>query len=295
MKNAIECRGIGKTYPRFTLDDVDLVVPEGSVMGFVGPNGAGKSTTLRIVMGLVHADRGHVEALGHSMPRDQIAAKWDVGFFSEDMRLHPGQTVDFHARLMESIYPSWDVAYERRLLERFEVDPGQRVKRLSHGQRVKAGLTMVLARRPRVVVLDEPTSGLDPLARRQILDELSAIRADEERSILFSSHNTFDIEQISDEITFLSNGRVVFTEDKEGLLDAWRRIRLEVPDGSELPKRDGIVEVQRSGRLVVLTTRSWRDGAEDAYRASGATVTAVERMTLEEIFLTAVANPEALS
>ena len=295
MKNAIECRGVGKTYPRFTLDGVDLVVPEGSVMGLVGPNGAGKSTVLRIVMGAVGADRGSVEVLGHSMPREQIAAKWDVGFFSEDMRLYPGRTVNFHSRLMESIYPSWDSAYERQLLERFEVDPGQQVKHLSHGQRVKAGLLMVLARRPRVVVLDEPTSGLDPLARSQIFDELSAIRADEERSILFSSHNTHDVEQISDEITFLARGRVVFTREKEALIDDWRRIRLEVPNGLALPEPEGVVEVRRSGRLAVVTTRAWREGGESVFLTAGATVSAIERMSLQEIFIAAASNRETVA
>lgn len=295
MNNAIECRGVGKDYPRFTLDGVDLVVPEGSVMGFVGPNGAGKSTTLRIVTGAIRADRGTVEVLGRSMPREQIAAKWDLGYFSEDMRLYPSRTVDFHARWMESIYPSWDTAYERQLYERFEVDPGQKVKHLSHGQRVKAGLMMVLARRPRVLVLDEPTSGLDPLARRQILDELSAVRADEERAILFSSHNTLDVEQLSDEITFLARGRVVFTRDKESLLEDWRRIRLEVPDGLSVPEPEGVVDVQRSGRLAVVTTRAWSEATESAFRAAGATVSAVERMSLEEIFLAAVSHRETVS
>ena len=293
MTNAIECRGIGKTYPRFTLNEIDLDVPEGSVMGFVGPNGAGKSTTLRIIMGLVHADLGTVSVLGHPMPREQIAAKWDVGFFSEDMRLHPGETLEFHMLLMASIFESWDETYAARLLQRFELDSTQRVKGLSHGQRVKAGLLMVLARHPRLLVLDEPTTGLDPLARRQILDEMSEVLADESRSILFSSHNTLDVEQLSDRITFISNGAIVFSQDKETLLDSWRRIRLQVSEDFTIPPTEGVVDVQRTGHLAVVTTNAYCEGGQAAFTSAGASITAVERLTLEEIFLTSVSGSQS--
>jgi ABC-2 type transport system ATP-binding protein len=292
MKYAIECRGAGKTYPHFNLDDIDLCVPEGSVMGFVGPNGAGKSTTLRIIMGLVHPDRGSVNVLGHEMPREQIAAKWDIGFVSEDMRLYPGQTIDFHMGMLASIFPSWDAPYAAKLLQRFDLKGAQKVRGLSHGQRVKACLLMVLARRPRLLVFDEPTTGLDPQARRQILEEMTAVLADEQRSILFSSHNTLDIEQISDQITFIAKGSILFSEDKETLLDNWRRIRLEVPDGFDVPPTPGLVDVQRSGHLAILTTNAYSAQGDDLLRSAGATVNAVERMTLEEIFLASVNDPQ---
>ncbi len=164
MQNAIECRGVRKSYPRFTLNDIDLQVPQGSVMGFVGSNGAGKSTTLRIIMGLVHADRGTVNVLGRAMPQEQIEAKWDIGFASEDMRLHSGETIGFHMQLMASIFPNWDETYAASLLQRFDLDSTQRLKRLSHGQRVKACLLMVLARRPRLLVLRGGPHPLDRFA-----------------------------------------------------------------------------------------------------------------------------------
>ncbi len=285
---AIECRGIGKRYPHFELKDVDLVVPTGTVMGFVGPNGAGKSTTLRIIMGLIAQDHGEVRVLGHTLPEEQVAAKWDIGFVSEDMRLHPGQTIGFHMRFMRSVYPGWDDAYAEVLLERFSLVPGQKVKGLSHGQRVKAAILLALARRPRLLVFDEPTTGLDPLSRREILEEMTAVLADETRSILFSSHNTLDVEQISDQITLINDGAIVFSEDKEALQDGWRRIRMQIPDGFRLPAFPGLVSEQRDGHLAVIATSAYRPGSEALLSGAGASVSAVERLTLEEIFLTSV-------
>ncbi len=288
--NAIECRSIRKTYPHFTLKDIDLVLPQGSVMGFVGPNGAGKSTTLRVIMGLVHQEAGAVRVLGHSMPQEQIAAKWDIGFFSEDMRLYPGQTIGFHMDLMRSIYDAWDDAYAKELLDRFDLVAEQKVKGLSHGQRVKASLLLVFARRPKLLVFDEPTTGLDPVARKEILAEMMRAMEDETRSILFSSHNTLDVEQISDHITFIQRGQVISSQDKETFLDSWRRLRLVVPDDYVMPELPDIVETQRSGHQVVITSSQFTPSLEERIRATGATINKVERLTLEEIFIASVQN-----
>ena len=121
-------------------------------MGLVGPNGAGKSTILRIIMGLLGPDTGSVEVLGHTMPRDQIAAKRHIGFVAEDMRLYESQTIQFHMDFIKSVYESWDDDYARVLLDRFDLNKNQKVKGLSHGQRVKSTLLLALARRPSLLV-----------------------------------------------------------------------------------------------------------------------------------------------
>ena len=135
------------------------------------------------------------------------------------------------------------------LLKRFGLVAEQKIKGLSHGQRVKAMLLLVFARRPKLLVLDEPTTGLDPVARHEILRELTAVMKDEGRSVLFSSHNTQDVEQISDQITFIDRGRIIDSMDKETYLDRWRRLRLEVPAGIELPALPGIIE-REAGRTA---------------------------------------------
>jgi ABC-2 type transport system ATP-binding protein len=277
------------------LAGIDLELPEGSVMGLIGPNGAGKSTTMRILVGLVHQDRGEVFVLGRSMPSDQVAVKRDVGFVSEDMRLYAQASIRWHMDFVRSIHPNWDEAHALSLLQRFDLQPHHRVKGLSHGQRVKATLLLALAHRPRLLILDEPTVGLDPVARHEVLSELMDVLSDGDRSILFSSQNTQDVEQISDLITFIDRGRLIASQDKESYLDSWRRLRLEVPAAASIPDLKGVVYGRSHGALRVATTNRFEEGMTHAFERAGVTVQSVEPMTLEEIFLATVQLSRGIS
>jgi ABC-2 type transport system ATP-binding protein len=205
------------------------------------------------------------------------------------MRLYEGLTLEWHMRMVRSIYPRWDEKYAQLLLKRFGLRAEQKIKGLSHGQRVKATLLLVFARHPQLLVLDEPTTGLDPVARHEILKELTGVMMDEGRSVLFSSHNTQDVEQISDQITFIDRGRIIDSMDKEEYLDRWRRLRLEVPSGIELPALPGVINIRQNGRTAIATANSFKPDLANAYENSGARIQAIENMTLEEIF---VANVE---
>ena len=224
------------------------------------------------------------------MPAEQTIAKQDVGFVSEDMRLYGHASIGWHMDFIKSIYPTWDSAYADELVRRFGLTPEQKIKGLSHGQRVKVALLLVLARRPRLMILDEPTTGLDPVARREVLAELMRVVENEERSILFSSHNTQDVEQIADQITFIDRGQIIDSRDKETFLDNWRRVRLEVPDGITVPSLPGIVHEEQDGHLAVLTINSYSPDMATSFQQAGTTVRDVTPMTLEEIFISSVAS-----
>lgn len=290
---AIELRGVCKRYREFSLQDIDLHLEAGEIVGFIGPNGAGKSTTIRILMGLVHQDRGQCRVLGHEMPAQQVEAKRDIGFVSDDMRLFRRGTLDWHMRFVASIYSGWDEAYAQALLERFELRPAQTVGQLSHGERVKAMLLLALARRPRLLVLDEPTTGLDPVARYDALGEFMDVIRDEGRTILFSSHNTRDVEQICDRVVFIDRGKVIESRDKESYLDRWRRVRLDLAPDVELPVVESAVDVKRSGRSAVVIVGAFDASVTERYRGAGASVQGVEPMTLEEIFVAQVRSARA--
>lgn len=291
---AIECNNISKHYRHFSLQNVDLAVEQGTVMGLVGPNGAGKSTLLRMVMGLAGPDSGTLKVLGHPMPSGQAAAKRGIGFVAEDMRLYEGQTIEFHMDFVKSIFDEWDDAYAHALLRSFDLKKEQRVKGLSHGQRVKATLLLALSRRPKLLVFDEPTTGLDPAVRKEVIDEMMNAIQDESHSILFSSHNTLDVEQISDYITFIYAGRIVDSCNKEEFMDGWRRIRLTNLDDRPLPDLPNIKNVQQHGRLCTVTVDRYEEGITQRLQQSGLRVDAVERLTLEEIFLGNVSHAKAI-
>ena len=284
-ESIVELSGVHKAFRFFELRDVTLSLTAGQILGLVGPNGAGKSTTMRILMAFVEQDRGEVRLLGRSMPDEQAAAKQDVGFVSEEMGLYASATLGWHMRFVASIYPTWDQAYADTLLARFNLRVEQPIKGLSHGERTKASLLLVLARRPRLLVLDEPTTGLDPVGRHEVLHELMDVLADERRAVFFSSHNTHDVEQISDQIAFMDRGRIIDTSDKETFLERWRRIQLDLPRQATLPTIPGVVDLQTTGRVAVATTNAFTPELTAEFQRAGATVREIQRMTLEEIFV----------
>jgi ABC-2 type transport system ATP-binding protein len=287
----IEMRNVRKSFRFFTLEDLSLDLEPGQIMGFVGPNGAGKSTTIRLMTGLLSPDAGEVRVLGHAMPEGQALAKRDIGFVSDDMRLFGHATVGWHMQFVASIYPGWDEQYAKTLVRRFNVRPEQNVSGLSSGEHAKAVLLLSLARHPRLLILDEPTSGLDPVARHEVLSEFMDVLRDEDRSILFSSHNTVDVERISDRITFIDRGRLVDSSDKEDFLERWRRIQVQLPAGATLPDLPHVVGRIDDGQFVTLTTNRFSD---DLIAFLGSGVRQVQRMSLEEIFVANVMHHREL-
>jgi ABC-2 type transport system ATP-binding protein len=285
MQNAIEFQQVCKTYPEFFLDNLNLQLPQGQIMGLVGANGAGKSTVLRLLMGLIQADSGNIQVLGHPMPAAQVEIKKKIGYTSEDIRLYKTETLRWHMDFIRSIYPGWDENYALDLVKKFDLKAHLKMKGFSHGQRVKACLLLILARRPELVILDEPTTGLDPVARYEVLSELADILRNENRSVLFSSHNTQDVEQISDTITFLHKGKLLDSQDKETYLDRWRRILCTGNiDSLNLPVA-GVTDIKKSGSLYEVTTNQFNDAITAELIAQGLTISNVERMSLEQIFL----------
>ena len=257
-------------------------------MGLVGPNGAGKSTLFRLLMSMLQPDSGEVFIDGQRMPDGQRAAKAELGYYANDVRLYPGATLGWHMGFVASIYPRFDPLLADRLLQMFALSASRKIRELSTGDKVKAALLLLLARRPRLLLLDEPTAALDPVVRQEILQALMEAVEDEQRAVLFASHHTADVERISDVITFLDRGQIVASSDKESYLDRWRRLRLEWDPDVALPQVAGVCSVEQSGRLAVVTMNQYDAEGKAAFERSGAKIHAVERLSLEEIFVATV-------
>lgn len=288
MTAAFSVAGVCKRYPHFELSDVSLNLPEGQIMGLVGINGAGKTTLLRLISGLAAFDAGHIEVLGHQLPQDQVAARAEIGFASDEMRLYKSRSLEWHIAFIRRIYPNWDDDYARSLIQRFDLKPEQTVGSYSHGQRVKALLLLCLARRPRLLLLDEPTTGLDPVARLEVIEALADVLRDEHRSVLFSSHNTHDVEQLADSIAFIHAGRLLAHADKEQFLDRWRRVLCLGTLSPELSEWPELRQLRSTGSQIELKVSDWRDDLPERLVAQGLQIQRVDPMGLEDIFVTSV-------
>jgi ABC-2 type transport system ATP-binding protein len=216
--------GLGKRYAKFELSGVSFRLERGSVMGLIGPNGAGKTTTIRLLMGLCAPSAGRASVLGGDPARDRRLLD-RVGFVYEDTAFYGSLSARANARFLARVYSAWDEAGFRSLLAELGVDERKKVDELSRGQRTKLCLAVALSHGAELLVLDEPTSGLDPASRSEVLDLLYRFIADGRGAVLFSTHITADLEKIADSVTFLREGRLVFSEATEDALTRYALVK----------------------------------------------------------------------
>ena len=233
MENLIEVRGLCKRYRGFSLDRVDLTVPAGMIVGLIGENGAGKTTTIKAVLNVIRPDAGTLRLLGRD-PSDPRARAGAAAVF-EDSYFYGGLTPKQVGSAMAGICREWDGALFRSCCGRFGLDWSKPLKEFSRGMRMKLSLATALARRPRLLVLDEATSGLDPVVRGEILDLFLEFIQDERCGVLLSSHITADLERVADQIAYLHQGRLLFQEDKDRLMEELAVLRCPAAELDTLP------------------------------------------------------------
>jgi len=248
--------GLGKRYRRrWALRDCTLEVPAGRVTGLVGPNGAGKTTLLSLIVGILAPTVGTIEVCGGRPAADaeQLAK---VGFVAQDTPTYAGLTVADHLRLGAHLNPRWDDASARRRIERLRLDPRQKAGHLSGGQRAQLALTLGLAKRPELLVLDEPVASLDPLARREFLQVLMEAVAEEQISVLLSSHVVSDLERVCDHVVVLVDSQVRVAGDVDELLATHHRLTGARRDPATLPSDQHVVWDSHTDRQSTYVVRT---------------------------------------
>jgi ABC-2 type transport system ATP-binding protein len=218
---AVEIRDLHKSFGRTkALDGLEMTVAHGEIAGFLGPNGAGKSTTLRVLLGLLRADRGTVRLLGGDPWRDAVALHRRIAYVPGDVTLWPNltglQAIDFLARLRGN---GVDTRRRDQLIERFELDPHKKARTYSKGNRQKVAIVAALSTNAELYILDEPTSGLDPLMEKAFQQCVNEV-ADRGAAVLLSSHILAEVEKLCDAVTIIRSGRAV----KSGTLDELRHL-----------------------------------------------------------------------
>lgn len=254
MDNIIEIKGLTKSYKGFSLDNVDLVVPKGAVMGFIGANGAGKSTTINAILGLYHRDGGEVKVFGEDSENLSAATKEKIGVVFDTLPFPKNLKVIQLEKVFANIYKTWDSEKFFGYMTRFELPIKKKIKTFSRGMEMRLCIAAALSHNPELLVLDEPTGGLDPIMRSEILDIFLEFMQDENHSILISTHITSDLEHIADYICFINKGKIVFTEERNEMLEKYRILKCSAEDIEKMDKNDIIG--MRTGRFAneVLTT-----------------------------------------
>jgi len=274
MNTVVRAQGLGKKYGRrWALTDCDLEVPAGHVVGLVGPNGAGKSTLLNLAVGMLTPSAGSVEVLGAAAGTQQAK----VGYVAQDTPTYSRLSVADHLRLGARLNPAWDESLAQQRIQHLRLDPKQRAGRLSGGQRAQLALTLGLAKRPELLILDEPVAALDPLARREFLQDLMEAVAEQELSVVLSSHLVSDVERACDYLVVLVESRVQVSGEIDTLLATHFRLTGPRRDQKDLPRDQHVVTASHTDRQSTYLIRTDMPILDPAWT--------VTQLTLEDLVL----------
>ena len=233
MPPIAEIVSLTKRYHDFTLREISLEIPSGSIVGFFGPTGAGKTTLMKLLGNQIQASAGTVRVFGLLQDEREKEIKNRIGYVPQEPNFYADRSVGFNARFAASFFVRWDGGLFYHLLDEFKVSREKAIKHLSRGQKTLFSIALALSHEAELLILDEPTAGLDIVLRRKILDRLRQFVADGERTVVVASHITDGLDEIAEYVNFLDNGRLVSQAEKDELLARWKRIHFR--DGALHP------------------------------------------------------------
>ena len=281
----IQVRDLVKSFEGFrALDGLNISVPRGAVYGLVGPNGAGKSTVIRHLAGIYRQDSGEVLIDGQPV-YENPEVKSRLAYIPDDIFYYTQASIRDMMRFYRDLYPSFDEDVFRRLGELFQLDPKRTMRRLSKGQQKQAAFWLALSLRPEVVVLDEPVDGLDPVMRRQVWSLLLSDVAERGTTVLVSSHNLRELEDVCDHVGIMNHGKMLLERSLSELQDNIVKIQLAYADGGELPADLEILHRSATGRLQQLILRGKAEELSEKLAATDPLFLDVVPLSLEEIFI----------
>lgn len=265
MENCIELKNVTRVYPQFKLDNISFSVPCGTVMGFIGENGAGKSTTIRAILGLLKKGEGSVTVLGEDANALSAETKERIGVVFDGLTFPESLTAKQLDKVLRGIYRTWDSGAFYGYMARFGLPTNKKLKTFSRGMVMRISIAAALSHHPQLLLLDEPTSGLDPVVRSEILDLFLEFMQDESHSILMSTHITSDLEHIADYICFIHQGKIVFTEDRNEMLEKYRILKCTDEQLSAMDWTDviGMRKGRYSNEVLTLSAEKYPDYTAD--------------------------------
>ena len=274
MNNAIEIKGLTKHFPGFALEGLNLTLPSGCILGLIGENGAGKSTTIKLLLGMLKPDGGSASVLGADIGGDLRPVKEEIGVVLDEPGLPHMLKAGQIDKIMGSIYQNWSSNDFAALLRRLDLPEDKPYGDFSRGMKMKMGLAIALAHKPRLLLLDEATSGLDPVVRDDVTDLLLDFTRDEGHSILLSSHIVSDLEKVCDYIAFLHKGKLMLMEEKDALTNEYGVLQCS------------LTEAEQIDPAAVIGRRDTPYGCRLIVRRDAVPVgTALGSVSIEELFI----------
>lgn len=238
MQTSIKIENLCKKYQEFELNNVSFSLPMGSIMGFIGENGAGKTTTIKSILNLIHKNDGSITIFEKDHIKHEKEIKQDIGIVLDECMFPENLNAKQIPLILKNIYHNWDNHLYGQYITRFKLPMNKAVKEFSKGMKMKLAIACALAHKPKLLILDEATSGLDPVVRSEILDVFLEFIQDEQHSILLSSHITSDLEKIADYITFIHEGKIVFSTDKDTILYEYGMLKCTTADLQHIDNND---------------------------------------------------------
>lgn len=278
MKNAIEIKDLKKSYQEFNLSIDELKIPSGVVVGLIGENGAGKTTLIKLILNIINKDSGKIRIFNKDLEEQELKIKEDIGvvldntFFPENLN---SKNID---SIMKDIYKKWDSKLFYKYIKDFGIKENQILKTMSKGMRKKVEIATALSHHPKLLILDEATSGLDPIVRNEILDLFLDFIADEEHTIILSTHITSDLEHIADYIIFINNGEIVLDKQRDEIIDNYGILKCNIDDFDKINKSDIVSFKKNKYNCEILIDN--KDKCKKKYKDY-----IIDKITLEDLML----------
>lgn len=248
--NAIEIKNLTKTYPGFCLQNLNLTLPSGCIMGIIGENGAGKSTTIRLILDMIEREEGSITIMGMDNRKNIRVLKEEIGVVLDEVGFPECMNAKQVNKMMKGTYKNWNEHLFEDYLKKLSVPDNKSFREFSKGMKMKLGIAVALSHSPKILILDEATGGLDPVVRDEVLEMFGEFTRDERHSVLISSHIVSDLEKICDYIAFLHKGKLLLCEEKDrlkeeyGLLHCTSDFLLELSEKAVLGKRESAYGVE---------------------------------------------------
>lgn len=281
----IEVRNVVKEFDGFrALDDLNMTVPTGSVYGLVGPNGAGKSTIIRHLTGIYRQDAGEILVDGAPV-FENPEVKSRIAYIPDEIFYYANASIREMMDFYRSIYPHFDAERFKKLADVFGLDPKRQMRRLSKGMQKQAAFWIAVSLRPEILILDEPVDGLDPVMRRQIWSIIMADVAENGTTVLVSSHNLRELEDVCDSVGIMNKGKIMIERSLNELQENIVKIQLALPDGESLPEGLDILHKSNTGRLQSLIMHGTQEELTEKLQSAHPLFIDAVPLTLEEIFI----------